>query len=288
MSDSLPIPLSSALTRAQQTSLVNLVRRAARTEILPRFRNLGHADIAAKTDRFDLVTEADTAAEAMLARGIQQMFPHALVVGEEATHADPELTEKLAEAELAFIIDPVDGTWNFAHGLSVFGVILAITRFGRPVWGMLYDPVLDDWVMADAAEGGAKLARGLGTQRPLRVSGGGELSDLSGYIPLYHLPKDKRETMAASLGKFAYSAALRCSCHHYRMLAQGGMDFLLSGPPKAWDHAAGVVICQQAGGVVRMLDGSDFVAGKAQGHILAAPDEDSWQKLQEAFAFLIA
>ena len=69
MPDSLPIPLTSPLSRAQQTSLVNLVRRAAKTEIMPHFRNLGHADISAKADRFDLVTAADIAAEAMLARG---------------------------------------------------------------------------------------------------------------------------------------------------------------------------------------------------------------------------
>lgn len=286
MPDSLPIPLTSPLSRAQQTSLINLVRRTAKAEIMPRFRNLGHADVSAKTDRFDLVTEADLAAEAMLARGIQQMFPHALVVGEEAAHAEPELEGRIAEAELAFIIDPVDGTWNFAHGLAVFGVILAVTRFGRPVWGLLYDPVLDDWVLADEGGDGAILARTLGADRPLGVSSGGALSELSGFLPIYAEADDKREALAATLGRFAFANALRCSCHHYRMLAQGGMDFLLSGPPRAWDHAAGVLICRKAGGVARMLDGSTYVAGASRGHVLAAPDEDSWQRLRDVFAFL--
>jgi len=288
MPDSLPIALTSPLSRAQQTALINLVRRTARAEIMPRFRNLGHADISAKTDRFDLVTEADLAAEAMLARGIQRMFPQALVVGEEAAAADPDLAAKLSEAELAFIIDPVDGTWNFAHGLPLFGVILAATRFGRPVWGMLYDPVSDDWILADDGAEGALLARNLGADRPLAVSAGGDLAELSGYLPLYAVARDKRAPLAETLPRFAYATALRCSCHHYRMLAQGGMDFLLSGAPaKPWDHAAGVLICQKAGGVARMLDGAEFSAGAAAGHVLAAPDEESWNRLREVFVFLL-
>lgn len=287
MPDSLPIPLTSPLSRAQQTSLVNLVRRAAKTEIMPHFRNLGHADISAKADRFDLVTAADVAAEAMLARGIQQLFPHALVVGEEAAAEDPSITDKLAEAELAFIIDPVDGTWNYAHGLSLFGVILSATRFGRPVWGLLYDPVMDDWITADEGSEGAVLARSLGADRPLSVSRGAELSDLSGFVPLYALPEEKRAALAETLPRFAFTTALRCACHHYRTLAQGGMDFLLSGPPKPWDHAAGVLITQKAGGVSRMLDGSDFVAGKMDSYVLTAPDEQSWTRLRDTFSFLL-
>ncbi len=286
MTDSLPISLTSPLTPAQQATLINLVRRTARAEIMPRFRNLGHADISSKSGPHDLVTEADTAAEAMLSRGIQQAFPHALVVGEEAVAANPTLREKIAEAELSFILDPVDGTWNFAHGLPLFGVIVAVARFGRPVLGLLYDPVMDDWVIA--AEGQpTHLSRSLGADRPLRVSRGGALSDMSGYLHLYLAPKDKQAELAACLPEFARTYMLRCSCHEYRMLAQGGMDFCLSGVPNPWDHAAGVLACQQAGGVAAMLDGRDYNAGITQGYVLAAPNQDSWNRLRDRFAFLL-
>ena len=284
-SDSLPIPLTSPLSRAQRSTILNLVRRAAKTEILPRFRNLGHADISAKSGKFDLVTEADTAAEAMLARGIQQMFPHALVVGEEAAAADPDLRGKLADAELAFVLDPVDGTWNFAHGLPLFGVILSVLRFGKPVFGLLYDPVMDECIMAEE-DSPAVLTRNLGRDRPLSVSQGGALGEMSGYLHLYLLPEDKQAEMAACLPEFARSLMLRCSSHEYRTLAQGGMDFLISGTLNPWDHAAGVLICQRAGGVVRMLDGADYNAGIEKGYVLAAPDEDSWTRLRDRFAFL--
>ncbi|WP_101065907.1 inositol monophosphatase family protein [Roseovarius salinarum] len=286
MPDSLPIPLTAPLSRAQETALINLVRRAARAEIMPRFRNLGHADISAKSSAQDLVTEADHAAEAMLARGVQRMLPHALVVGEEAVAGRAALRDEIAAAELAVVIDPLDGTWNFAHGLPLFGVIVAITRFGRPVFGLLYDPVIDDWIVAREGER-THLARTGGAERPLRMGGGGALRDLSGFIHLYLLPEDKRAAMAAALPEFARTSMLRCSCHEYRTLAQGGMDFCLSGVLNPWDHAAGVLACRQAGGVARLMDGRDYDAGVTEGYLLTAPDEDSWQRLRDRFAFLL-
>ncbi|WP_412509369.1 inositol monophosphatase family protein [Roseovarius sp. SYSU LYC5161] len=286
MTDSLPIPLTSPLSRAQKTTLINLVRRAAKAEIMPRFRNLGHADITAKTGRHDLVTEADKAAEAMLARGIQQMFPHALVVGEEAAHAHPELRDGVGEAELAVILDPLDGTWNFAHGLPLFGVIVAVTRFGKPVLGLLYDPVMDDWILAEQGVP-AHLARSMDTARPLSVSPGRALSDLSGYIHLYLMPEAQQAELAARLPDLARSMTLRCSCHEYRTVAQGGMDFILSGVMNPWDHAAGVLACQQAGGVARMLDGRAYDATVTDGYLLTAPDDESWTRLRDHFAVLL-
>ncbi|WP_135501302.1 inositol monophosphatase family protein [Roseovarius aestuariivivens] len=285
MSDSLPIPLSSPLSLAQTTAILNLVRRAARAEILPRFRNLGAGDVGTKAHRFDLVTEADEAAEAMILRGIQRMFPHALVVGEEMAAREDGVRARLAEAELAFIVDPLDGTWNFAHGLPLFGVILSVARFGVPVFGLLYDPIMDDWILAEE-NGPARMSRKQGAARSLSVARGGAPQDLSGFVHLYLLPEDKRAQAAALLPQFARTQMLRCSCHEYRMLAQGAMDFTISGTMNPWDHAAGVLIFQRAGGVVRMLDGSDYNAGLEDGYLLAAPDQATWDKLAAMFAFL--
>ncbi|UYV38974.1 inositol monophosphatase [Rhodobacteraceae bacterium D3-12] len=153
-SETLPLP-ATRLTDAQQKSLIQIVRRAARAEIMPRFRNLTSGQIATKSGPADLVTEADTAAEAQIARAILRLFPNATILGEESAAKDANSRDAAASAELAFIIDPVDGTWNFAHGLPLFGVILAATRFGKPIFGMLYDPITDDWITA--AEDGPAL-----------------------------------------------------------------------------------------------------------------------------------
>ncbi len=286
MTDSLPIPLTAPLTSAQQRKLINLVRRAAKAEILPRFRRHGATDMRAKANRFDLVTEADTGAEAMLTRGILQMFPHALVVGEEAVDADTSLRGKINEAELAFLVDPLDGTWNFVNGLPLFGVIIAITRFGKPVLGLLYDPIMDDWIIADEANP-ARLCRNLGAEKRLQVSRGGDLSEMTGFIHLHLMEKDVQREVATTFPDFGRVKTLQCSCHEYRTLARGGVDFCLSGMMTPWDHAAGVLICQQAGGHVAMLDGSDYDAGRTEGYLLAAPDEASWARLRDRFDFLL-
>ncbi len=282
MTDTLPMTVTT-LTRAQQTSLVNLVRRAAKTEILPRFRNLSAHHFDTKSGPQDLVTEADTAAEAMIARGILRLFPNAVVIGEEAAAADPSLRHKAAEAELAFIIDPVDGTWNFAKGVPLFGVILAATRFGRPVFGLLYDPMVDDWVISDD-QSQTRIAGTGRTETSAHVSVGGALSDLSGNMHFYLMPKETQAKLAPVLPEFARASSMRCSCHEYRVMAQGGVDFTLSGILNPWDHAAGVLLCQRAGGVAKMLDGRDYDISIEEGYILCAPNQDTWDRLRDILA----
>lgn len=284
--DQLPAPLTPAVSPAQRKQIINIVRRAARAEIMPRFRRLADGDIRTKAHAGDLVTDADTRAEAMITRALQIAFPSALVVGEEAVAANPKALDGLADAQLAFVIDPVDGTWNFAHGLPLFGVIVAATRYGKPVFGLIYDPVADDWIMADA-EMTTELQRPFGAARAAKVSTGKPLEELSGIIPLHLFAKDKQEQMAATFPGFARVNTLRCSAHEYRMLAQGHVDFSLTALLHPWDHAAGALIAQRAGAHVEMLDGGDYSAARTTGHLLIAPDKVTWNKLKKTFSFLL-
>lgn len=97
-------------------ALANLLQEAAVTEILPRFRNLGHGDVRMKTEAIDLVTEADEAAERLIHSRIKELMPDAVFIGEEAVAADPALLDKLADAALAVVVDPIDGTLQFCGG----------------------------------------------------------------------------------------------------------------------------------------------------------------------------
>lgn len=286
MTESLPIPLTAPISRAQRTQVLNLVRRAARAEILPRFRSLGDADIATKSGPQDLVTDADREAEKMIARGLLAIWPHARIVGEEDASANPEVIDTLAEAELGFTIDPVDGTWNFAKGLPLFGVMVAMTRYGQPVCVMLYDPIMDDVIWA-GTDTPAELAKGGKRPRPLQVSTGGALSELSGFAALHLLPEDRQEPFARTLPRLARAVSMRCACHEFRTLAQGGVDFVLATKVTPWDHTPGALIVQRAGGVVRMLDGSEYRAGTTEGYLLAASDEATWSRLRDLWAVLL-
>lgn len=286
MSENLPAAPAPAVSPAQQNHILNIVRRAAKAEIMPRFRALSATDVTTKAGPDDLVTTADTAAEAMITRALLLAFPHALVVGEEAATADPTLLDKIATAPLSFIIDPVDGTWNFAHGLAVFGVILAVTRFGRPAFGLIHDPVADDWVIADD-RGPARRETPGGAVQPLKVAMGKPIEALCGHVPLHQFKGEKQRRLATVLPSFRRSEVLKSSAHEYRMMAQGHVDFVLTESLKPWDHAAGALICARAGAHVEMLDGGPYTAARHTGYLLTAPDRTTWNKLHKVFRFLL-
>ncbi|WP_415404495.1 inositol monophosphatase family protein [Tateyamaria sp. SN3-11] len=287
MTAQLPMPVTAPLSQAQKTQLINLVRRAARAEIMPRFRRLDAGEIDTKKDETDLVTQADTAAEAMITRGLQMAFPHALVIGEEAISAKPDLLDGVGEAELSFIIDPVDGTWNFAKGMPLFGTMVAVCRFGQPVFGLIYDPVGDDLVMADNTSP-AQWQTQTGRYRAIQTAPAKPLDQLAGYMHIRLMPPADRALMWTKVGAIAFTGSLRCSAHEYRLLATGAVDFVLSGHLNSWDHAAGVLICQQAGGKAAMLDGLPYDATVKTGYLLSASSEAVWDTAAAHFGDLMS
>ncbi|MCK9543033.1 MAG: inositol monophosphatase, partial [Novosphingobium sp.] len=132
-------------------AIARLMREAARTAILPRFRALSASDITAKAAD-DVVTVADHDSEALLSDGLSRLLPEAAIVGEEAAHAEPAVLDRLAKG-LCWIVDPLDGTNNFANGKPPFGVIVALSDSGRTLGGWLYDPLRDRLCHAVAGGG---------------------------------------------------------------------------------------------------------------------------------------
>lgn len=266
-------------------ALRSAVRQAARLAILPRFRKLALDEISEKSGPNDLVTIADTEAETLICASLAHDWPQALVLGEEGVAKNPALRAAMATADPAVIVDPVDGTWNFAAGLAAFGVLLAVARAGRPVWGMLYDPICDDWV--EAAEGQPTRMVTPSSARPLRTAPVKPAADLCGYVPLGLFPASQKRALALAGLDFGRVTSLRCSAHEYRLLAQGHVDFVLSGPsPHPWDHAAGVLAVQGAGGVARFLDGAPYDTVRITGVLLSASCEAVWAAAARSFAAL--
>ncbi len=273
------------LTETQADLIINAVRRAAQNCILPRFRNLAAGEVAMKSGPGDLVTLADTEAEAQIAADLARDWPEARVLGEEGVAADRGLRAEMAQAEWAVIVDPVDGTWNFAKGLSVFGVIAAVLHRGVPVWGMLYDPVMDDWIAA-GTDGPSEMVSAAG-RRVLRTANEARRGRMNGYITLGLYPKAVQARIVTEFPDFARVTSLRCACHEYRMLVQGHVDFCLSGPvPHPWDHAAGVLAVERAGGVSRFLDGEPYHAERTKGVLLSAASAAVWEDLARRFVYL--
>lgn len=265
---------------------IEIVRAAATSEIMPRFRRLRPEDVRAKTTPDDLVTEADLAAEDAISEALARDFPEALVLGEEAVASDPGLLDRLPDAGLAFVIDPVDGTWNFASGLATFGVILAVVENGQTVMGLLYDPVLDDWVLAMKGQGAWFERPGEPKARRLALAGGGAVETATGLVTPFNFERSHRPRLAAQLTEFGRVDGYRCSCHEYRMLVQGRFRFGLSGQTKVWDHAAGALAVEEAGGHGRMLDGRPYAPGVTSGYLLVADDAALLDDLSDRFAWL--
>lgn len=250
--------------------LIAAVREAARTEILPRFRRLDPATIETKSGPDDLVTIADQRAEVLIAERVRALMPDALIIGEEAVASDPAVLDGLATAELAVLIDPIDGTNNFAKGLAVFGVILAVMVRGQVVYGLLYDPVMDDWISA-ARGAGVQFGRGDGSPAqpvpPPPVPS--RLDALEGFVALSVFDKATQARIVAGYPQFARILSLRCSCHEYRMIAQGYFGFVYNPGDKPWDHAAGALVLEELGGGVFDATGARYDPARSKGPLWA-------------------
>lgn len=261
-------------------AVASLLREAARAEILPRFRRLSRDSVRAKSGALDLVTDADEAAERVITAGLLARFPAAVVVGEEASAQNPALLDALESAPLAFTVDPVDGTWNFAHGVPLFGVMVAAVRAGETVAAWIHDPLGDDTAIA-ARGGGAWLAHADGTRDALRVSAPRPVGESIAAVSWMFLPEPRRSAVAARLARFAATVHYRCAAHEYRLLASGAVQGALYNKLMPWDHLPGVLLHAEAGGHAARFDGSAYRAGMLSGGLLCAPDAASWGMLRE-------
>jgi fructose-1,6-bisphosphatase/inositol monophosphatase family enzyme len=263
--------------------LMNDMREVAQAEILPRFRAITADAIRAKTAADDIVTDADIAAERVLGERLATRIAGIEIIGEEAVSDDASILSRLADADLAAVIDPVDGTWHFAHGTPMFGSILAIVSGGKTIAGIIHYPVLDDFLVARPGEGAWHVSAD-GTHTRLTAATPTPIDEMHGFIPLHMFEPDMRAQLAPRVLKFLRVTTWRCSAWEYRMLATGAMSFCLNESLKPWDHAAGVLIHTEAGGYAATLAGDAYRPTLTQGHLLVAPDRMSWDAVREAFS----
>ncbi len=266
-------------TAIDTMKLADLLRQAAKAEILPRFRRLGSGDVRAKTEATDLVTEADEQAERLMKAQAQRLWPEALFIGEESVAADASLLDRLVGADLAIVVDPVDGTFNFAAGIPAFGVMASVVSKGETVAGIIYDPMGDDWVMAEKG-GGAWLRRPDGEAQRLKVAAPVALDQMVGMASTGYLPQEKRAEILGNLAKVRFLTNYRCAAHEYRTFAGGHVHYLMYNKLMPWDHLAGTLICQEAGAHAARFDGSAYLPHHVTGGLLIAPDKESWDILR--------
>jgi len=271
----------SVFSFADARDLAALLREAARAEVMPRFRHLGAGDVRTKSGPLDLVTEADEAAERVITAALHRRFPGCAVVGEEASAADPSLMSRLAGADLAFVVDPIDGTANYAAGLPLFGTMAAAIVRGEIVAAAIHDPLGDDTAMALRGEG-AWIETPDGVRQDLRVADPVPVPRMTGSTAWRYMPAGMRAIVAAHLPRVAASFDLRCAAHEYRTLAAGHCNFLVFYRLMPWDHAPGWLLHREAGGYAARFDGSPYLPTRSDGGLICTSDEASFRALRTA------
>lgn len=229
------------------------MQEVAAEVITPRFRALTSGDVMEKRPG-DLVTVADHEAEELLTQALLADDPSVLVVGEEATSADPTLLDKLAVADHAYTVDPIDGTKNFVHGRPAFAVMMAELRAGEAVRAWIWQPELATAYVAERGGGAWENGRRLGTA----WTGPADPADIdsAGLRVLTSRPTDEGDHRGVTLARTAWSCGV-----DYPWLATGRADALLYANSLPWDHAPGSLFVAETGGVVRRADGSLLTPG---------------------------
>jgi fructose-1,6-bisphosphatase/inositol monophosphatase family enzyme len=229
------------------------VRKAAAAEITPRFRRLAAHEVDRKTGPHDLVTDADRLAEQYLAQTLGALLPGSVVVGEEAVHANPVTYEAIHGDAPVWIVDPVDGTRQFVHGDPGFCTLVALAPRGVVHASWTYAPALDR--LATAVRGRGAFLDG----ERLRAGSPAPGRDLR--VATSHPDFTTDEQKRALLGLWTDGVAPRaCGSAglEYLAVARGESDAVAFSWEAAWDHAAGLLLVEEAGGAHLTRAGEPF------------------------------
>lgn len=255
------------------------IREVAATIVLPRFRALAEGDVDEKGPG-DLVTIADREAEAALTGVLACLLPGSVVVGEEAVAADPGVLARGAGQERVWVIDPIDGTGNFVAGSADFGIMVALVEGGVTTASWIHHPVPDRLFTAARGAGAAVDGRSI-VRTPAPVAEG-EL-DLTVVTRLLDDETNARvRGRAAPLGRLHPNVG--AACIQYPRVAEGELDAVLYWRTLVWDHAAGALLLEEAGGHVARLDGAAYEPWSDRTGLLLAADAATHARVRARLA----
>lgn len=252
-----------------------VIREAAALDVLPRFRTLAEAEVMEKAPG-DLVTIADIEAERRIGSALADLTPGAHILGEEmASRAKLDLDAYHTE-DATWLIDPVDGTRNFAKGESPFAIVVAYVAGGTTRLAWIYLPIEDRMIVAE--QGGGAWIAGRGR---LAVAEEGALARMRGMINFRTYEDVAPEQVRTRAAVFAELRNFRCAAYDFVQLASGAKHFSLYRRLWPWDHAAGALIFREAGGYVARVDGGPYRPLQRIRGLLCAPTTGAWQEIHD-------
>jgi fructose-1,6-bisphosphatase/inositol monophosphatase family enzyme len=262
------------------TDVEEAVRKAAAAEIMPRFRQLAAHEVDQKSGPHDLVTDADRKAELYLTEALVALLPGSVVVGEEAVHANPVSYEAIQGDAPVWIVDPVDGTRQFVHGDTGFCTLVALALGGV---------VHASWTYAAARDQLATAVRGKGAFLDgERLHAGAPEPGRDLQVATSHPDYTTEEQKRALLGLRTEGVAPRdCGSAglEYLAIARGESDATAFSWEAAWDHAAGLLLVEEAGGAHLTRSGRPFrITGGNDLPFTAARDEATARRVVDLLA----
>jgi fructose-1,6-bisphosphatase/inositol monophosphatase family enzyme len=257
-----------------------LIRTVAREELGPRFRRLDAAQVFAKatvTDPDDIVTEADLAVEHRLGDELRARLPGSVVVGEEAASATPALLAALGGDAPVWLVDPLDGTRNFAAGKETFGSMVALARGGRTRMAWIYLFAEDALFVAEAGAGAFENGRRLVARPPDGTA------RYTGTVYTRHMPPALRAaTEARARDGFTLARPVGCAAVEYARLMRNEKELVVYFRLLPWDHAPGALLLTEAGGAARRLDGVTYGPTDASQPLLLTRHTSVWEPARAA------
>jgi fructose-1,6-bisphosphatase/inositol monophosphatase family enzyme len=155
----------------------------------------------------------------------------------------------------------------------------AVVAKGETIAGIIYDPMGDDWLLAERG-GGAWFVRPDGTRTRQKFADPVPLEQMVGVASPFLLPKPQRMPILSNLHKVRLAASYRCAGHEYRMISGGHLHFLMYGKLMPWDHLPGSLIASEAGGYFARFDGSRYLPSHIAGGLIVTTDRDSFETLR--------
>jgi fructose-1,6-bisphosphatase/inositol monophosphatase family enzyme len=251
-------------------TIETLIRTVTEVEIMPRWKALSDDEQWEKRPG-SIVTAADIAAEKFLCRELPPLLPGSVVVGEEMVENKPAALDLLCGDDPVWVLDPVDGTSNFARGSADFGVMVALVLKRQTIGGWIFRPVEDEMFTCELGAGAYRNGERLSI-----LSSPRELSKMEGSLGGYL----RRNTDLPD--RLARVTSTRCIAVDYCALVTGDIHFAHYRGVRVWDHAPGWLLHTEAGGYNQCLDDTEYLAGKpGEGGILLATDREAWEVLRD-------
>jgi myo-inositol-1(or 4)-monophosphatase len=247
------------MTAVDFAAFVDRLATVSGEAILPFFRTSLGVENKGGPGKFDPVTAADRAAESAMRALIRESFPEHGIVGEE-------FGSERTEAEYCWVLDPIDGTKSFIAGMPAWGTLIALTRGGAPVYGMMHQPFTRERFTGD---GHSARYRGPAGERTLRVRRCGKIGEALVMTTSPLLMQEKDRAAFAKVEGAARLSRYGGDCYAYCMLAAGHIDLVIETELKPHDILPLVPVITGAGGMVTSWEGGSPAAG---GRVIAAGD----------------